>query len=205
MFTDVAVAIGCGGRDLVDVEALHAQQQVLGPVASDTTAARALGQIGERRRAKIAAPTRTRRRGRTKGRSAWHLLACWIDNTGELASLLPRGGGAGSNTTTDLITVLGEAIAQVPKPYRRKLLITCDAAGASHRLIDWLVAHNHAANRNVEFSVRFDLDTDVRAAITAVRAHCRVPAVDNTDATVRGDADITEITTLLRDRLQRTG
>ena len=43
-----------------------------------------------------------------------HPLACWVDNTGELASLLLRGGGAGSNTAADLITVLGEAITQDP-------------------------------------------------------------------------------------------
>ena len=48
---DVAVAIGRGGRDLVDVAALRAQQQVFGQVASDTTAGRALAQIGVWRRA----------------------------------------------------------------------------------------------------------------------------------------------------------
>jgi hypothetical protein len=55
VLTDVAVAIGCGGRDLVDVEALRVQQQIFGPVASDTTAGRALGEVGERRRSAIAA------------------------------------------------------------------------------------------------------------------------------------------------------
>jgi hypothetical protein len=70
--------------------------------------------------------------------------------------------------------VLGEAITQIPKPYRRKLLVTSDAAGASHGLIDWLVRQNHAADRCVEFSVGFDVDADARAAITAVRADCWV-------------------------------
>jgi hypothetical protein len=249
VLTDVAVAVGCGGRDLVDVEALRTQRQVFGPVASDTTAGRALGEIGDRRRAKIAA-VRARARahvwgqlpggvpesgfagracqpgmvvlridgtlvpvhskkdkaaGTYKKSYGMHPLACWVDNTGELASLLLRGGGAGSNTAADLINVLGEAITQIPKPYRRKLLITSDAAGASHGLVDWLVRQNHAADRCVQFSVGFDVDADVRAAIGQVRADCWVPAVDNTDGSVRGDADVTEITQLLRDRLARTG
>jgi hypothetical protein len=50
----VATALGCGARDIVDVEALRAQEQVFAPVASDTTVLRALGEIGQRRRAAIA-------------------------------------------------------------------------------------------------------------------------------------------------------
>ena len=140
VLTDVAVAIGCGARDIVDVEALRTQQQVFGPVASDTTALRALGEIGQRRRAAIAGARAAARahlwaqlpRGIPESRFAggvcqpgmivlridgtlvvahskkdhaagtfkktfgMHPLACWIDNTGELASLLLRPGNAGS-------------------------------------------------------------------------------------------------------------
>src|SRR5207247_7794516 len=35
----------------------------------------------------------------------------------------------------DHITVLGEAIAALPPKYRRRLMVTCDGAGASHDLI----------------------------------------------------------------------
>ena len=55
-----------------------------------------------------------------------HPLGVWIDNTGELASLMLRAGNAGSNTATDLIAVLAEAIAQVPTSHRSKLLVTCE-------------------------------------------------------------------------------
>jgi hypothetical protein len=92
-------------------------------------------------------------------------LGAWIDNTGELASLMLRAGNAGRNTAAELIAVLAESIAQIPRPYRRRLLMTCDSAGASHGLVDWLVKQNHAADRSVEFSVGFDVDVDVRAAI----------------------------------------
>jgi hypothetical protein len=57
---------------------------------------------------------------------------------------------------------IANRVTQVPKPYRRRLLITSDAAGASHGLIDWLIRQNHACDRCVEFSVGFDVDADVR-------------------------------------------
>jgi hypothetical protein len=134
-----------------------------------------------------------------------HPLGCWIDNTGELASPLLRAGNAGSNTAADLIAVLHEAIGQVPKPYRRRLLITSDGAGASHALIDWAHRQNHAADRSVQYSVGFDVDADVRAAIGRLPAGRWQPGLDNTTGAVRADIDAAEITDLLGERLTRTG
>jgi hypothetical protein len=64
-----------------------------------------------------------------------HPLGCWCDNTGEPLAGMLRPGSAGSNTAADHITVLGEAIAALPPKYRRRLMVTCDGAGASHALI----------------------------------------------------------------------
>jgi hypothetical protein len=61
----------------------------------------------------------------------FHSLGCWIDNSGELAILLPRPGSAGANTVADLIGVARAAIMQVPADRRDDLLITSDGAGAS--------------------------------------------------------------------------
>jgi hypothetical protein len=47
VLTDVACSVAAGGVDLYDIEALRAHAQVFGPVASDTTALRALGEIGD--------------------------------------------------------------------------------------------------------------------------------------------------------------
>src|SRR5205823_11900136 len=47
VLTDVACSIAAGGVDLYDIEALRAQVEVFGPVASDTTALRALREIGD--------------------------------------------------------------------------------------------------------------------------------------------------------------
>jgi hypothetical protein len=48
VLTDVACSIAAGGTDIVDIEALRVQADVFGPVASDTTALRALGEISDR-------------------------------------------------------------------------------------------------------------------------------------------------------------
>jgi hypothetical protein len=49
-----------------------------------------------------------------------------------------RPGSAGSNTTADHLAVLDDAITAVPAKHRRRLLVTCDGAGASHGLIERL-------------------------------------------------------------------
>jgi hypothetical protein len=61
-------------------------------------------------------------------------LLAYCDNTTEaLAGMLGKGG-AGSDTTADLLAVMDAAITAVP-PKHRRLMVTCDSAGASHGLI----------------------------------------------------------------------
>jgi hypothetical protein len=62
----------------------------------------------------------------------------WCDNTEELLVAMLRTGKAGSNTAADHITVLADAIGQVPAAHRKRLLVRSDGAGASHDLLDWL-------------------------------------------------------------------
>ena len=58
------------------------------------------------------------------------------DNTGgEPLAWMLRRGSAGSNTTADHLAITDAAIAALPPGLRRKLMITCDGAGASHGLI----------------------------------------------------------------------
>ena len=83
----------------------------------------------------------------------FHPLAVWCDNTQELLAAMLRTGKAGSNTATDHIAVLGEAIAQIPAGHRKKLLVRCDGAGASHDLLDWLTAQGKVRGRSLEYSV----------------------------------------------------
>ena len=45
-----------------------------------------------------------------------------------------RPGSAGSNTAADHLRLLREAIEALPPALRRKVMVTCDGAGASHEL-----------------------------------------------------------------------
>ena len=147
----------------------------------------------------VSHSTKDRAKGTFKRTFGHHPLGCWLDNTGELLSLLLRPGNAGANTATDLITVLSEALAQLPTARRDRVLVTSDAAGASHDLVDWLVA------QHVDFSIGFDVDADVRAAIVALRKQCWAPALDNTTGAPRQDADVADITPQMQTRIARHG
>ena len=71
------------------------------------------------------------------------LASC--DNTTEaLAGMLGKGG-AGPDTTADLLAVMDAAITAVP-PKHRRLMVTCDSAGASHGLITRLDELNARIN-----------------------------------------------------------
>jgi hypothetical protein len=101
----------------------------------------------------------------------FHPLGGWCANTAECLAMLLRPGNAGSNTVSDHIRVLAEAIAQLPARYRRKLLIRVDGAGATHELLE----HLHQMNtmwRTVRFTVGWTItDTDE----TAIAALPRMP------------------------------
>lgn len=64
----------------------------------------------------------------------YHPLLCFLDNTGEALVGLLREDRAGSNTTTDHITVLDQALAQIPDTHRHgtPILLRSDSAGSSH-------------------------------------------------------------------------
>jgi hypothetical protein len=113
-----------------------------------------------------------------------------------------RPGSAGSNTASDHIVVLTEAIAQVPDPHRRDLLVTVDGAGATLDLINHLTALNAVHGRRVHYSVGFDLDARARAAIGRLRASDwqHVWDRDGEPRDLDGDhaAGVVELTGLLR-------
>ena len=57
--------------------------------------------------------------------------------------------------------MLGEAIDQIPAPYRRKVLVRADTAGASHPVLDWLTAQGQVRGRTVEYSIGFPVNKGV--------------------------------------------
>ena len=98
--------------------------------------------------------------------------------------------------------MLDAAIAQIPDPYRRDLLVTCDGAGATHDLINHITALNAVHGRRVHYSVGFDLDARARAAIGQLRESDwqHVWDRDGEPRDLDGDhaAGVVELTGLLR-------
>jgi hypothetical protein len=79
-----------------------------------------------------------------------------------------RPGSAGSNTAADHLRLLDDAITALPPAPRRKLMITCDGAGASHALVKEL---DRLASRHgylVTYSVGWELAAREKAAIGTV-------------------------------------
>jgi hypothetical protein len=132
----------------------------------------------------------------------YHPLLCFLDGTGEALAGLLRPGNAGSNTAADHITVLTQALGQIPDHLRHgsPILIRSDSAGSSHAFL----AHIRGLRRhglNTEFSVGVAIGEPVRAAITAARDW--IPAL-NTDGSLRDGAQIAELTDLIDPRLLAT-
>jgi hypothetical protein len=107
-----------------------------------------------------------------------HPLLAYCDNTGEPLAGKLRRGGAGSNTVADHLEVLQAAITALPPARRRRLMVTCDGAGASHGLIERLDALAARPGHQLIYSVGWELGERERAAITAVPKHAWQIAID---------------------------
>jgi hypothetical protein len=147
-----------------------------------------------------------------------HPLLAYCDNTREPLAGILRPGSAGSNTAADHIRLLDAAIAALPPGFRRRLMVTCDGAGASHALVSRLDALASRRGYQVTWSVGWDLGEREKRAITAVPAAVWQIAVDGrgevrerrADAACADrqcghrrcwieEAHVTELTALLRD------
>lgn len=137
--------------------------------------------------------------GTFKGSWGHHPLTAWCDNTDESLAFRLRAGNAGSNTASDHIEVLDEAINQIPARYRRDLLITVDGAGASHDLVDHITALDTTPGHRVHYCIGWELGARERAAISQVPAPGWGEVLD-TDGTPRDpeEAGVVELTGLLR-------
>ena len=129
-----------------------------------------------------------------------------------------RSGSAGSNTASDHVQVLDEAIAALPPAFRRRLMVTVDGAGASHALIARLdsLAARHGCQ--LIYSVGWTLGEREKTAIAGVPARAwQIAAGHRGEVRERrtgdacadtgcahrrcwtGEAHVTELTALLRD------
>ncbi|MDT4991236.1 MAG: hypothetical protein QOH97_1128 [Actinoplanes sp.] len=125
-----------------------------------------------------------------------HPIVVSVANTSEVLAVLLRNGNAGSNTVTDHITVLTEAIAQIPLRYRKKIIFRADGAGATKDLLGWIKAEAARNGYTWHYSVGFDVTEAVRTAIRSVPGDVWVPAL-TPEGTLRRGAYTTEITGVL--------
>ena len=127
----------------------------------------------------------------------YHPLFCFLDNTREALAGLLREGRAGSNTTADHITVLDQALAQIPDAHRHghPILVRSDSAGSSFGFLTH-IRRLRQQGVDIRFSVGIAITEEVREAIR--HAEKWVPALD-TDGSPRDGAEICEITGLVPD------
>jgi hypothetical protein len=128
----------------------------------------------------------------------FHPLWAFVDHgqqgTGEPLAFLLRKGNAGSNTVADHITVLRQALAQLPGGRRpgKNVLVRVDGAGGTHELIAWLT------RRRLSYSVGFTLPGDVdsiQATLAEVPPQAWTTAYD-ADGQIRLGAWVAELTGL---------
>ncbi len=130
-------------------------------------------------------------------------LGVWCDETGEALASMLRPGNAGANTAADHVKMLDAALAQLPPPWQtghrpgdeatavvHPVLVRADSAGATHRFVDALV------ERNIGFSIGFDVDARVRDALLLAQEEDWAPAVEG-DGSRRQGAWVTELTELV--------
>ena len=107
-----------------------------------------------------------------------HPLLAYCDNTAEPLAGMLRPGSAGSNTAADHLAVLDAAITAVPPAFRRRLMVTCDGAGASHDLINQLDTLAARPGYQLTYSVGWELGGREKAAITEVPEEAWQIAID---------------------------
>jgi Transposase DDE domain group 1 len=124
----------------------------------------------------------------------FHPLGCWLDQTGEALAMLLRPGNAGANTAADHITVLDDALAQLPAEVRDRerdepaeILARADAAGATHAFAAAL------RERRIRFSLGYYVTETVGQAALALDDQAWRPALD-ADGQPRDGAWVAELT-----------
>ncbi|SFF96124.1 hypothetical protein SAMN02787118_11461 [Streptomyces mirabilis] len=123
-----------------------------------------------------------------------HPLLCFLDNTGEALAGVLRPGNAGANTASDHITVLDQALAQIPAAHRHgtPILIRTDSAGGAKGFLAHLQALRDRGI-NSSFSVGYPVTEPVRRAIRARPDRFWHPALEQ-DGTPRAGAEVAELT-----------
>jgi Transposase DDE domain group 1 len=124
----------------------------------------------------------------------FHPLLCFLDNTAEALAGLLRAGNAGANTAADHITVLDQALAQIPDAHRHgtDILIRTDSAGSAKAFLTHIRAQRERGIHTF-FSVGHAITEPVRHAIRTLPEQVWHPALEQ-DGTLREGAEAAELT-----------
>ena len=218
---DLAVMIADGGDCLSHLCVLRDQPDLFGRVASDATAWRVIDRLEQvgmgaldaaraqaRRRAWAAGlqperitldidSTLVTAHSEKEGAAAtykrgfgFHPLLCTLDETKEVLAGILRPGNATANNAADNIAVLDAGLAQLPtRAAVEPILVRSDSAGATHDLVAAV------RDRELRFSIGFDLTAPVREAILALPGNAWTPALRQ-DGEQRDGADVAELSAL---------
>jgi hypothetical protein len=122
----------------------------------------------------------------------FHPLLAYLDATGEALAGLLRPGNAGSGTAADHVTVLDDALTQLPvDPQTVEVIARADSAGLSHGFLDACRA------RRVRFVIGHRLTTDIASVLVSVAERSWQPAITADGSDEREHAQVTEITNLV--------
>lgn len=129
-----------------------------------------------------------------------HPLLAMAGDCDEVLAGMMRPGNAGANTAADHIVVLADAVAALPPEWRaghqsgdhpddagKELVVRADAAGASH----WFA--EECRDRNIEFSIGYQIDHRIRDALLLVDDDTWQPATDGAGVD-RPGAEVVELT-----------
>jgi hypothetical protein len=127
----------------------------------------------------------------------WAFAGHGAAGTGEPLAVMLRAGNAGSNTAADHVAVIRDALRQLPfhaastsRRVGRKVLIRIDGAGATHEVVNYIVA------RRLSYSVGFSLPDSAPELLKLIPDSAWTPAYDS-DGQPRDGAWVAELTGLL--------
>lgn len=124
----------------------------------------------------------------------FHPLMAYLDATGEALAGLLRPGNAGSGTAADHVTVLDDALAQLPinpADNDTEVIVRADSAGWSHQFV------KHCRARQVNFVIGHRLTVDIAKVLVNVPKRSWSPAISADGTDWRDHAEVVEITHLV--------
>ena len=118
----------------------------------------------------------------------FHPLLAYLDASGEALAGLLRPGNAGSGTAVDHVTVLDDALAQLPVDSEQtEVTVRADSAGLSHVFLD------SCRDRHVRFVVGHRLTIDIANVLVNVPQRAWVAAISADGSELRDHAEVVEI------------